>query len=66
WNTSVITTLYSEAFIRVLSPELDFVSSLVISTCLTLTDPVICAAVLSGKFADKYVPTPLNPLFTLL
>jgi hypothetical protein len=41
-------TLFSfwQAFIHVLFPKLDFVSSLVISACLTPTDPIISAAVI--------------------
>ena len=35
-----------QAFIHVLFPQLDFVSSLVISACLTPTDPIISAAVI--------------------
>jgi NhaP-type Na+/H+ or K+/H+ antiporter len=35
-----------QAFIHVLFPKLDFVSSLVISACLTPTDPIISAAVI--------------------
>ena len=34
-----------QAFIHVLFPKLDFVSSLVISACLTPTDPIISATV---------------------
>ena len=39
-------TLSIQAFIHVLFPKLDFVSSLVISACLTPTDPIISAAVI--------------------
>ena len=35
-----------QAFIHILFPKLDFVSSLVISACLTPTDPIISAAVI--------------------
>ncbi|KAI9461270.1 Sodium/hydrogen exchanger family-domain-containing protein [Lactarius psammicola] len=52
----------SAAFIHVLFPKLDFLSSLVISACLTPTDPIISAAVIGGKFADKYVPTHIRDL----
>ncbi|KAN0128122.1 Sodium/hydrogen exchanger [Lactarius tabidus] len=45
----------SATFIHVLFPKLDFLSSLVISACLTPTDPIISAAVIGGGFADKYV-----------
>ncbi|KAF8466060.1 Sodium/hydrogen exchanger family-domain-containing protein [Russula ochroleuca] len=54
--------LISAAFIHVLFPKLDFVSSLVISACLTPTDPIISAAVIGGKFAVKSVPLPIRHL----
>ncbi|KLO18386.1 hypothetical protein SCHPADRAFT_925181 [Schizopora paradoxa] len=44
-------------FIRILFPNLNFVSSLVISACLTPTDPVLASAVIGGKFAVKNVPS---------
>src|SRR6266702_6666488 len=46
WNIPTVLTLFSEAFVHVLFPKLDFVSSLVISACLTPTDPIISAAVI--------------------
>ncbi|KAI0305565.1 Sodium/hydrogen exchanger family-domain-containing protein [Multifurca ochricompacta] len=52
----------SAAFIHVLFPKLDFVSSLVISACLTPTDPIISAAVIGGKFAVKNVPLSIRQL----
>lgn len=39
-----------------LFPKLDFVSALVISACLTPTDPILAAAIIGGKFAVKNVP----------
>jgi len=54
--------LVSAAFIHVLFPKLDFVSSLVISACLTPTDPIISAAVIGGRFAVKHVPLPIRQL----
>jgi NhaP-type Na+/H+ or K+/H+ antiporter len=36
---------FPQAFIHILFPKLDFVSSLVISACVTPTDPIISAAV---------------------
>ncbi|KAL0956032.1 hypothetical protein HGRIS_002205 [Hohenbuehelia grisea] len=43
-----------------LFPQLTFVSCLVIAACLTPTDPVICAAIVGGKFATKHVPINLR------
>jgi len=54
--------LVSGAFIHVIFPKLNFVSSLVISACLTPTDPIISAAVIGGKFAVKNVPLPIRQL----
>jgi hypothetical protein len=46
-NTHFLARLSSlQAFIHLLFPRLDFVSSLVISACLTPTDPIISAAVI--------------------
>ncbi|KAF8263512.1 Cation/H+ exchanger [Lactarius quietus] len=52
----------SAAFIHLLFPNLDFLSSLVISACLTPTDPIISAAVIGGGFADRYVPEDIRNL----
>ncbi|KAH8993997.1 Sodium/hydrogen exchanger family-domain-containing protein [Lactarius akahatsu] len=52
----------SAAFIHLLFPKLDFVSSLVISACLTPTDPIISAAVIGGKFAVTNVPLSIRQL----
>ncbi|KAI9456621.1 Sodium/hydrogen exchanger family-domain-containing protein [Russula earlei] len=52
----------SAAFIHLLFPKLDFVSSLVISACLTPTDPIISAAVIGGRFAVKNVPLSIRHL----
>ncbi|KAI0256138.1 Cation/H+ exchanger [Lactifluus subvellereus] len=54
--------LVSAAFIHVLFPKLDFISSLVISACLTPTDPIISAAVIGGNFAVKNVPVSIRHL----
>jgi len=45
-HASLTTFSVLQAFIHVLFPKLDFVSSLVISACLTPTDPIISAAVI--------------------
>ncbi|KAH9994934.1 Sodium/hydrogen exchanger family-domain-containing protein [Russula compacta] len=52
----------SATFIHVLFPRLDFVSSLVISACLTPTDPIISASVIGGKFAVNHVPLRIRQL----
>ncbi|CDO71965.1 hypothetical protein BN946_scf184940.g112 [Trametes cinnabarina] len=41
-------------------PPLNFISSMVISACLTPTDPIISAAIVGGKFATKHVPINLR------
>ena len=40
--------LFSQGLLRLLFPQLDFISCLAISACLTPTDPIICAAIV-GK-----------------
>jgi NhaP-type Na+/H+ or K+/H+ antiporter len=50
--------------LRVLFPQLNFVSCLAISACLTPTDPIICAAIVGGKFAEKHVPLNLRQLLS--
>jgi NhaP-type Na+/H+ or K+/H+ antiporter len=46
----------------VLIPGLNFLSSLVVAACLTPTDPILAAAVVGGKYADKHVPAHLRHL----
>ncbi|KAF7789588.1 hypothetical protein EIP86_000534 [Pleurotus ostreatoroseus] len=41
-------------------PNLTFISALVIAACLTPTDPIICAAIVGGKFAHRHVPESLR------
>ncbi|KAI0318264.1 Sodium/hydrogen exchanger family-domain-containing protein [Amylostereum chailletii] len=52
----------SAAFIHLLFPNLGFIAGLAISACLTPTDPIICAAIVGGKFAVKHVPLNLRRL----
>jgi NhaP-type Na+/H+ or K+/H+ antiporter len=47
-----------------LFPNLNFVSCLAISACLTPTDPIICAAIVGGKFAIKHVPVELRRILS--
>ncbi|KAJ4468221.1 Sodium/hydrogen exchanger [Lentinula aciculospora] len=46
--------------LEALFPNLTFVSCLAIAACLTPTDPIICAAIVGGKFAVKHVPVNLR------
>ena len=48
--------------IYALIPGLDFLSSLAIAACLTPTDPILAAAVVGGRFAEKHVPEHLRHL----
>ncbi|KAI0032795.1 Sodium/hydrogen exchanger family-domain-containing protein, partial [Vararia minispora EC-137] len=52
----------SAAFIYALIPRLSFLASLAIAACLTPTDPILAAAVVGGKYADKHVPAHLRHL----
>ncbi|KAK7685329.1 hypothetical protein QCA50_011693 [Cerrena zonata] len=46
--------------LKALFPAYNFVSALAVAACLTPTDPIICAAIVGGKFAIKHVPTNLR------
>ncbi|KAH9949860.1 Sodium/hydrogen exchanger family-domain-containing protein [Amylocystis lapponica] len=48
--------------IYALIPGLNFLSSLAVAACLTPTDPILAAAVVGGKYADKHVPAHLRHL----
>jgi NhaP-type Na+/H+ or K+/H+ antiporter len=52
----------SAAFIYAFIPNLNFLSSLAVAACLTPTDPILAAAIIGGKYADKHVPAHLRHL----
>lgn len=52
----------SAGLIYALVPGLNFLSSLAIAACLTPTDPILAAAVVGGKYADKHVPAHIRHL----
>ncbi|KAH8104782.1 Sodium/hydrogen exchanger family-domain-containing protein [Cristinia sonorae] len=52
----------SAGIIYALIPRLNFLSSLAVAACLTPTDPILAAAVVGGKYADKHVPAHLRHL----
>ncbi|KZV72137.1 hypothetical protein PENSPDRAFT_576576 [Peniophora sp. CONT] len=60
--TMAIGWVISASLIYVIFPRLDFVASLLISACLTPTDPIISAAIVGGKYAVKHVPLNLRRL----
>ncbi|KAF5369408.1 hypothetical protein D9758_002620 [Tetrapyrgos nigripes] len=47
-----------------LFPQIGFYGCLVIAACLTPTDPIICAALVGGKFAVKHVPLNLRQILS--
>lgn len=49
---------------KVLFPNLNFISTLVISACLTPTDPILASAIIGGKFAVKNVPKHIRHLLS--
>ncbi|KAI3619960.1 Na+/H+ antiporter [Moniliophthora roreri] len=51
-------------FLKLLFPQLNFISCLAISACLTPTDPIICAAIVGGSFAPKSVSTSVRHLLS--
>ncbi|KAF8526149.1 Sodium/hydrogen exchanger family-domain-containing protein [Gautieria morchelliformis] len=52
----------SAGLVFALIPGLSFLSSLAVAACLTPTDPILAAAVIGGKYADKHVPAHLRHL----
>ncbi|KAG6331589.1 hypothetical protein ID866_7498, partial [Astraeus odoratus] len=52
----------SAGLIYAFIPGLDFLSSLAVAACLTPTDPILAAAVVGGKYADKHVPAHIRHL----
>ncbi|KAK2463768.1 hypothetical protein APHAL10511_004206 [Amanita phalloides] len=52
----------SAGLIYALIPGLNFLSSLAVAACLTPTDPILAAAVVGGKWADKHVPAHIRHL----
>ncbi|KAG9002488.1 hypothetical protein FRB94_003848 [Tulasnella sp. JGI-2019a] len=52
----------SAGFIYALIPKISWLSALVIAACLTPTDPILAAAVVGGKYANKHVPAHLRHL----
>ncbi|THV05186.1 hypothetical protein K435DRAFT_115986 [Dendrothele bispora CBS 962.96] len=47
-----------------LFPRLGIFGCLAIAACLTPTDPIICAAIVGGKFAVKHVPLNLRQILS--
>jgi NhaP-type Na+/H+ or K+/H+ antiporter len=56
----IFTTLCMLATI----PRLSLLTALVISSCVTCTDPILSQAVAKGPFADKYVPRHLREIIS--
>ncbi|PCH40212.1 hypothetical protein WOLCODRAFT_116887 [Wolfiporia cocos MD-104 SS10] len=52
----------SAGLIYALIPGLNFLSALAVAACLTPTDPILAAAVVGGKYADKHVPAHIRHL----
>ncbi|KAF8322645.1 hypothetical protein DL93DRAFT_2050485, partial [Clavulina sp. PMI_390] len=58
----VLGWFISSGLIYALVPGLDFLSSLAVGACLTPTDPILAAAVVGGRYAEKHVPAHLRHL----
>ncbi|KAF8125710.1 Sodium/hydrogen exchanger family-domain-containing protein [Boletus edulis] len=54
----------SAGLIYAFIPGLDFLASLAVAACLTPTDPILAAAVVGGKYADKHVPAHIRRLLS--
>ncbi|KAJ3713341.1 Sodium/hydrogen exchanger family-domain-containing protein [Lentinula raphanica] len=49
---------------KCLFPSLNYVSCLVIAACLTPTDPIVCATIVGGQFAEKHVSVKLRHILS--
>ncbi|CAK9780472.1 hypothetical protein CC85DRAFT_283466 [Cutaneotrichosporon oleaginosum] len=56
--------LVSGLFIWGLVPKLTYKSALVISACLSPTDPILAQAVVGGTFAEKHVPAHIRHMLS--
>ena len=54
--------MFPSGLIEVIFPPINLISALVISACLTPTDPVLAAAIIGGNFAVKNVPANVRHL----
>ncbi|KAF9531593.1 Sodium/hydrogen exchanger family-domain-containing protein [Crepidotus variabilis] len=62
--TMAIGWLIVAGILSALFPKLNFVSCLAISACLTPTDPIVCAAIVGGRFAQKHVPLNIRQILS--
>ncbi|PYI11317.1 sodium ion/proton exchanger [Aspergillus sclerotiicarbonarius CBS 121057] len=52
--------LATTACVKLIIPRISFLAALIISACVTCTDPVLSQAIAKGPFADNYVRRPLR------
>ncbi|KAF8625387.1 hypothetical protein AX15_005408 [Amanita polypyramis BW_CC] len=62
--TMAIGWIIVSALLKALFPKLGFLACLAIASCLTPTDPIICAAIVGGRFARMHVPLNLRHLIS--
>ncbi|RAH57492.1 plasma membrane antiporter [Aspergillus piperis CBS 112811] len=55
-----ISWLATSACVKLVIPHISFLSALIISACVTCTDPVLSQAIAKGPFADNFVRRPLR------
>ncbi|PYH88121.1 plasma membrane antiporter [Aspergillus ellipticus CBS 707.79] len=55
-----ISWLTTSACVKLLIPRISFLAALIISACVTCTDPILSQAIAKGPFADNYVRRPLR------
>ncbi|KAI9370389.1 Na(+)/H(+) antiporter 1 [Aspergillus egyptiacus] len=56
--------LCTSACILLAIPDLNFLSALVIGSCVTCTDPILSQAIAKGPFADRYVARDLREIIS--
>ena len=56
----ILKSTVLQGLLRLLFPQLDFISCLAISACLTPTDPIICAAIVGKSQTLNFLSKPTN------
>ncbi|KAK9449129.1 Sodium/hydrogen exchanger family-domain-containing protein [Limtongia smithiae] len=62
----VMTVMWivSSLIVYLCIPGLRFIDALIIASCVTPTDPVLCNSLVNGKFAEKYIAEALRELIS--
>ena len=54
--------IISSLLVWAMIPHFSFLHAIIVAACVTPTDPVLSSSIVQGKFANTYVPVPLQRL----